>query len=65
MKEEMTYFESLLLFWPEKAGTLWKTVGGNRDAYVLWRETTCVWSQWRRTCCSSCMSLALHKSQVG
>ncbi len=25
---------------PEKADTLWKSVVGNRDAQVLWRETT-------------------------
>jgi len=32
---------------------------------VFQRETTCGWVQWKRTCCSSCTSWVLHKSQAG
>jgi len=39
MKEEI----KLIVFLPRQADTL-LPAGGNRDAKVLWRETTCGWA---------------------
>ena len=53
------------MFWLKKVNTSWTPVGGNRGAYFLQREIMCALAQRKRTCCSSCISSASHRSQVG
>jgi len=55
----------LLVFWLlKRVNTSWALVGGNKDAYFLWREITWGLAQWKRTCCSSLTPSVSHTAYL-